>query len=81
MRRRSFFKTLAAGILAGPSILAAKLPTPAAVAPRAVDAAVGKDLMIPYRDIRDILTENMLLDIQAEEDRLFLERVNSMHFA
>ena len=79
MRRRGFLKGLIGGIVAGPAALqaiAAKAAPVAAVVPIPVEAAAVTT--VAQLDIRAILTANMLRDIQYEEDRLFLERVDAM---
>jgi hypothetical protein len=70
MRRRNFFRLLA-GALAAPALPSVELPSAAPVS------------CAPIRhwrscDIRAIVMQNMLLDIQAEEDRRFLSAVDSI---
>lgn len=78
MNRRSWLKTLVG------SVAATVLPTPivviSPVAAAPVEAAKGYIRRSVYEkkfqeDIIAMLTRNMLLDIQAEEDRHFIQHV------
>ena len=73
MRRRNFIKALAGAFIAGPSLAkVGGMATQAApAAPAVLPVASGGCRM----DIRDLLTQNMLKDIQEHEDRLFLEYI------
>ena len=76
MQRRNFLRTLIGAVVAGPTVMrgiAAAAPVVPVAEP--VVVATGTATIL---DIRAILTQNMLRDIQAEEDRLFIERVNSI---
>lgn len=69
MQRRNFIRSLI-GALVAPKVIEA-LPIPAP--PPVVEAVAAPVLRTYPVDIRAILTQNMLRDIQEEEDRLFIE--------
>ncbi len=78
MNRREWLKGMiaaAAGIVTAPVAPAIPAPVVAAAAVPAPAAVASAGMM----DIRDILTRNMLLDIQEEEDRRFIAYVESLN--
>ncbi len=80
MKRRKFFKGLLAAAVAGPSIIKSAASAPARVIamPKAaapVAAALDRGYMT---DIREIVTQNMLRDIQEAEDRAFLTTLDNL---
>ena len=73
MKRRNFLKALVGGLVAGPAVLKT-IGNPPVAPPAALPLAAGGC----GADIRDILTQNMLRDIQKHEDLLFAEHMRRM---